>query len=686
MKLFLKILLLLLLPAFAKAQKNKKLLDSLHQALKNTASDTTRMEIYKNLGWYYQHINRDSTIFYAGRSMQLARQLNQKLDEAEVLTQWGNAYQFSMNYPKSLESLAQALRITQNPESEKNTRHLPNGYATPQAYRLHLLGYNHHFMGVLYAATGNINKEISSYQEAIKLAVYIKDTDLEGYSSMELGRVYIAQNKLDSALLLELRALTIFSKTANYYEGFVHNKLSEIYFRKGSMNLSRDALLKAAQIGEERNNPFTLGPSYISLSHFYKIIKKPDSSLLFAYKALQTYQRLRDPLEIAIADSLVSSVYSYQNKTDSAFVYLKLSAALKDSLHNVKIEKLNEFLNIGFDEQMRLKKLEEEKIQSQTKIRTYAMLAGIGVFMFIAFMFYRNNRSRKKANELLQKQKEEIEVQKMNVEHALVELKSTQSQLIQSEKMASLGELTAGIAHEIQNPLNFVNNFSEVSNELIDEMNEEIGKGNIEVAKEIANDLKQNLEKINHHGKRAGDIVKGMLQHSRSSSGQKEPTDINALADEYLRLAYHGLRAKDKSFNATMKTDFDETIGNINIIPQDMGRVILNLITNAFYVVNEKALSAVATPTAAKYEPTVTVSTKKINSKVEIKVADNGNGIPQKILDKIFQPFFTTKPTGQGTGLGLSLSYDIVKAHGGELKVETKDGEGTVFIINLPIT
>jgi two-component system, NtrC family, sensor kinase len=259
-------------------------------------------------------------------------------------------------------------------------------------------------------------------------------------------------------------------------------------------------------------------------------------------------------------------------------------------------------------------------------------------------------------------------------------LKQTQSQLIQSEKMASLGELTAGIAHEIQNPLNFVNNFSEVSNELISEMVEEVDKGNTAEVKAIAKDVQQNLEKILHHGKRADAIVKGMLQHSRSSSATKEPTDINKLADEYLRLAYHGLRAKDKSFNATLKTDFDESIGNINIIPQDIGRVILNLITNAFYVVDEKKKQ-----TGDGYEPTVSVSTKNVNGKVEIKVADNGNGIPQKVLDKIFQPFFTTKPTGQGTGLGLSLSYDIVKAHGGELKVETKEGERTMFIISLPI-
>ncbi len=272
-----------------------------------------------------------------------------------------------------------------------------------------------------------------------------------------------------------------------------------------------------------------------------------------------------------------------------------------------------------------------------------------------------------------------LEIAKQQVENTLTDLKQAQQQLVQSEKMASLGELTAGIAHEIQNPLNFVNNFSEVSKELLDEMRTELDNGNTEDAKEIANDVIQNLEKITHHGKRADAIVKGMLQHSRSSSGQKEEADINALADEYLRLAYHGLRAKDKSFNATMKTDFDPTIGDIRIISQDIGRVILNLLTNAFYAVDEKRKKDIQ-----GFQPTVSISTKKLNEKVEIKVSDNGNGIPQKLLDKIFQPFFTTKPTGQGTGLGLSLSYDIIKAHGGEIIVETKEGEGTTFIIQLP--
>ncbi len=275
---------------------------------------------------------------------------------------------------------------------------------------------------------------------------------------------------------------------------------------------------------------------------------------------------------------------------------------------------------------------------------------------------------------------EKVKLRTVQLNKSIDDLKSTQSQLIQSEKMASLGELTAGIAHEIQNPLNFVNNFSEVNSELIAEMKEELSKGNINEAKNIANDIDENEKKIIFHGKRADGIVKGMLQHSRSSSGVKELTDINVLADEYLRLAYHGLRAKDKSFNSSMKTDFDESIGKINAVPQDLGRVILNLITNAFYAVTDKKKKI-----GGDFEPTVTVSTKKVNGKVEIRVKDNGNGIPQKILDKIFQPFFTTKPTGQGTGLGLSMSYDIItKSHEGEIKVETKEGEGSEFIIVLP--
>jgi two-component system, NtrC family, sensor kinase len=287
--------------------------------------------------------------------------------------------------------------------------------------------------------------------------------------------------------------------------------------------------------------------------------------------------------------------------------------------------------------------------------------------------------------QILATQNERLEQQVQDrtaaLKQSLEDLKSTQSQLIQSEKMASLGELTAGIAHEIQNPLNFVNNFSEVNTELIDEAKHAIDFGNSVEAKQLLSSLRDNEEKIKFHGQRADAIVKGMLQHSRASTGQKEPTDINALADEYLRLSYHGLRAKDKSFNAKIQTDFDPTIGNINIVVQDLGRVLLNLYNNAFYATMEKKKKRLE-----GYEPAVSVITKMIEKIVEIRVIDNGIGIPQKVIDKIFQPFFTTKPAGQGTGLGLSISYDIIKAHGGEIKVETEEGKGTEFIIILPIS
>jgi len=291
-------------------------------------------------------------------------------------------------------------------------------------------------------------------------------------------------------------------------------------------------------------------------------------------------------------------------------------------------------------------------------------------------------------NRIIEKEKAKTRdrelAQAKEIEKAYHELKRTQAQLIQSEKMASLGELTAGIAHEIQNPLNFVNNFSDVNKELLTELNEGIEKGNFDDVRSIARDVIDNEEKINHHGKRADAIVKGMLQHSRAGNSQKELTDVNKLIDEYVRLAYHGLRAKDKAFNAKFETDFDDSIGKMNIVPQDIGRVILNLINNAFYAVNEKTASCKLL--AVSYEPRVVINTRKIGDKVEIRVEDNGNGIPQKILDKVFQPFFTTKPTGQGTGLGLSLAYDIIRTHGGEIKVETMEGEGSKFVIQLPVT
>lgn len=296
-----------------------------------------------------------------------------------------------------------------------------------------------------------------------------------------------------------------------------------------------------------------------------------------------------------------------------------------------------------------------------------------------AFKLDRTEKVKQTTAILLDETITELELKQKAAENALNELRATQAQLIQSEKMASLGELTAGIAHEIQNPLNFVNNFSEVSNELIDEMLEEVEKGNYEEVRAIAHDVRDNLTRINHHGRRADSIVKGMLQHSRTSGGQKQPVDFNALTDEYLKLAYHGIRARNSLFNVTLKTEFGKDVEKVNVVPPDFGRVLLNLFSNAFYAVDErKKLDEDG------YEPLVSVATVSEGGKVRLTVRDNGGGIPAKILDKIFQPFFTTKPAGQGTGLGLSLAYDIVKAHGGIIEVDSTGFTGTTFSIVIP--
>jgi signal transduction histidine kinase len=371
--------------------------------------------------------------------------------------------------------------------------------------------------------------------------------------------------------------------------------------------------------------------------------------------------------------------YKQKNQLDSAYKYLLITSQIKDSLYKVRIANLSAFQNVSFEETLRL---ESEQMQTDAKIRINSLLAGLMVVSVIGIILLRNNNQRKKSNLLLTSQKNEIEQQKKQVEESMERLQSTQSQLVQAEKMASLGELTAGIAHEIQNPLNFVNNFAEVNTELIDELKKEIEPAGIISANELIEDIKANSEKIAHHGNRADAIVKSMLQHSRKTSAQKELTDINALCDEYLRLAYHGLRAKEKSFNAQFETDFDLSLPKVNVVSQDIGRVILNLINNAFYAVNERYKKE----GKEGYVPQVKVSTRQVGEQIEITVTDNGGGIPPNIREKIFQPFFTTKPTGEGTGLGLSMSYDIItKGHGGVLQVNVEKNERSIFFILIPI-
>ena len=327
-------------------------------------------------------------------------------------------------------------------------------------------------------------------------------------------------------------------------------------------------------------------------------------------------------------------------------------------------------------EQARLLKEKENQIQRWWLFSVAVAL--VAAFILLGLL-YRNNQHKQQANNVLNRQKQEIERQRAKAEHTLTELKATQTQLLHQEKLASLGELTAGIAHEIQNPLNFVTNYSAVSTKLVDKLDDELDKGGTVGAKALAGNLRKNLHKIHHHGDRASAIVKGMLEHSRTDSGEKRPIDLNNLAQEYFTIAYQGIKAKDKTFTCKLETYFDSSIGKVSLMPQEIGRVLLNLFSNAFYAVRERQQQG-----EPSYQPTVMITTVKTREGVDIRVSDNGTGMSESVLQKIFQPFFTTKPTGEGTGLGLSLSYDIItKGHGGSLQVESQEGKGTKFRIGL---
>ncbi len=678
MKSLLKITLLLLLPFIAHAQQSKP--DSLRKILQNASTDSARYNASVNLYFFFLEANRDSALFYAEKRLTLARKNNIALAEAAALI--SKAYQYNAigKYSEAFQNLMLALRIAEDPKTEEKEGWKVTQYPIPGVNKQIVLSTIHHVLGGVMRNAANYEQEIIQLKQAVQIAVQINHPDRQMTGNMNLGSAYLKMGKLDSALYYA-KAAQVFSNNP-LAQGYIGNNLltiGDIFLARGDNATAKKTYYEGLSSANKQNNQADVANLNHKLFGIYLMEANNDSVIYYALKNQLTIESVVGvgyrEIDIGVGYEDLSLAYQLNKMYDSAYKYQGLALVTKDSLYKIRIKNIADFQKLSLGESLRLENLEKDKIQTQSKIRTYGMLAGLAVLSIIGFILYRNNRQKQKANKVL--------------ETTLTNLKSTQSQLIQSEKMASLGELTAGIAHEIQNPLNFVNNFSEVNKELLAEMKEELDKGNTEEVKIIASDVIANEEKILHHGKRADAIVKGMLQHSRSSSGIKEPTDINALADEYLRLAYHGLRAKDKSFNATMKTDFDGTIGNINIIPQDIGRVILNLITNAFYAAPLPPEGGFLDP-AYKHQPTITVSTSKTppsggrGAEILISVKDNGPGIPQKILDKIFQPFFTTKPTGQGTGLGLSLSYDIVKAHGGELKVETKEGEGSEFIIQLP--
>ena len=657
-KAFITILLLLHLhDAYTQTTKQY---DSLKNLISSAKDDSTKFYKTVDLIWGYISSNSDSATLYVQQNILLAQKM--RSDDALFMgyAQYAALEQINGNYTGALQYGLQGLRAAEN----------TNNFIS--------ISEEYFILCDIYREAGDYAQAIYNLRKAkslleSKLNPVFEHENHETASRyvqcLVLGaRIFATFNQLDSALRyannahdLCLKGLGKWgtSKDTLFFSNELAPIIGNICSKKGDYSTALDyyrwGLAIALSTIDSMDN-------YNGIAGIFKKRAQLDSSILYADKVLELSKAAHFLIGKLEALNLLSDIYKLKHNSDSVAKYLALTIETKDSMFSTK--KVMEIQNISFNEQLRQQELQDQQQQYQNRLRTYMLAGGLIVVLLLAGILYRNNLHKQKS--------------KAKIEKAYDELKSTQAQLIQSEKMASLGELTAGIAHEIQNPLNFVNNFSEINKELLLEMKNEIDKGNNNEVKSIANDLIDNEEKISHHGKRADAIVKGMLQHSRSSTGVKEETDINVLADEYLRLAYHGLRAKDKNFNADFKTDFDNSIGKISIVSQDIGRVLLNLFNNAFYAVNERQKKA-----DKSYQPTVLLSTKKTGDKVILTVKDNGNGIPQNIIDKIFQPFFTTKPSGQGTGLGLSLSYDIIKAHGGEIKVESKEGEGVEFIIIL---
>jgi signal transduction histidine kinase len=655
-------------PGFAQS----KYTDSLNVELARAKDDTSRVLILADLGYYHRYQNLDTAMAYGQQALSLAQTIKFLRGESIAYQIIGVIYRLRGDLSKALELEFKALKIAEenNFESEKAFSFLR--------------------VALVYLDLNEIDKAIAMSRKSLQIFGSEKRIRVNAINYLQLGNYFERVNQLDSAWYYEKKAYDQLDLIRDLTSD-VYRSLGNIQLKKENRPLALRFYKEAIDYAKNQNDYRAISLAYAQMAILHRKENNLDSSFYYAKKGLEYAQKSSNRRGILTCGNLLAEMYESTNPAE-ALRYYKIATEAKEGLFGAG--NLQAIQALVVKEEERKQEIELAEAAYRAQLKQYALLASLGVFLIVALLLYRNNLNRKKANELLHKQKDEIEMQKVTVEQALTNLKSTQAQLIQKEKLASLGELTAGIAHEIQNPLNFVNNFSELSIDLAQELKEEIEKRDIdkELVSDLVGDLVQNQAKINLHGKRASNIVKGMLEHSRTSTGERALTDINQLADEYLRLSYHGMRAKDKSgstirFNADYKTDFDESLPKINIIPQDIGRVLLNLINNAFYAAYQ----------SKKPNPMITVSTEQIPSSegvrlesaaggwVKITVKDNGNGIPDAIKAKIFQPFFTTKPTGEGTGLGLSLAYDIVtKGHGGTLEVVSTEGEGAEFMVTLP--
>jgi signal transduction histidine kinase len=521
----------------------------------------------------------------------------------------------------------------------------------------------------------------TAQQQALALAKAHQLPQLEANVYGELSNLAGMQHRPAEALAYNNKALAMYlaqRDTASYYPALLNQSI--IYKNLGRFAASAQSFRQIATYAQRTHDSVLLGYVNVNFPRTLLGLHQPAEAEQRARQALAWANRVHNLELLHEATDVLAATLEQQGQYQAALAAQRQATRLQDSVFNRQKNQQLLATDARYQtkaRQARIQQLAADNTRQQHQL--LLLLGGVALVGGLAVVLWRSNRQRLRANALLQQQKAEVQAQRDQTTQALTELKATQAQLIQKEKMASLGELTAGIAHEIQNPLNFVNNFSEVSTELIAELKEAQATGDAAEVTALADDLAENLTKIRQHGQRAASIVRGMLEHSRQSTGERAPVDMNALCDEYLRLAYHGLRAKDKSFNADLQTDFAPDLPQLEGVGADLGRVLLNLFNNAFYAVQKRQQAG-----EAGYMPTVCVRTERVDNKVIVHVRDNGTGIPAEVQQKIFQPFFTTKPTGEGTGLGLSLAYDIItKGHGGTLSVESQAGQGTEFIVTL---
>lgn len=647
-KIFMKKTLFFLISLFslgiASAQNMDVLqLDKLWAKLAAAKHDTTRSLVMSELAEAYRSDRPDSTLYLSTRALELAQENNYALGKMR-------AYVILSHYYYNLGDLSRALDLG------LRSLELARGLGTVHDQAFAMIR-----VGNVYVGLKDGKEALRYFRETQDLTRNTSDSFFHVVTYWRMADVFREMNLIDSALIYGTQAEKIAKgMNNNFVQIGVSPTLGFAYGVKGNDSLALHYLRRSFG-----------AISSLYLAEFYQQRGVYDSALFYADNSFQRSVKFKVKQTEYESALLLSSLYE-KGDLAKALYYHKVAMAAVDSLYGA--EKVMSAQSIAFQMEERKRQLELAEMNWRNTVRTWIILLGLGAVAVIAFILFRNNR---RVNEVNRK----LNIQKAELSTTLDELKATQAQLIQSEKMASLGELTAGIAHEIQNPLNFVNNFSELNRELIDDLSFELQKGDIREATVLLSNLRENESKINIHGKRADSIVKSMLQHSRSGTGVKEMTDVNKLVDEYVRLAYHGYRAKDKNFNVQLDLDLDPLTGSLSMVRQDVGRVLLNILNNAFYAVGQQKQKE-----GEHYKPTVAISTKRDEHFVDISIRDNGPGISPDKKDKIFQPFFTTKPTGEGTGLGLSLSYDIItQGYGGSLECISSEGEGASFRIKLPV-